>query len=351
MSDPVVLAFSCDFIPYGSSPVFSFMTNTVGAGGVWGNGIHLAQFGGLSNGINFPLGFAASPSIVSGVHIKFGGGTNGSAIMWHGQELTVFGLAITCPALASVAFDGFGLPTTTGSRRDESGWFAHAGVWYYVELESDLSWVDVPGDPLRHRAYVNTRVWVDGRLAIDWAGAPIDTGLVRLKTDPTEYLHVCVGGAGSESIIDNFYAGGTQLGGVRAQLYVPTADGAYSDWSPSAGTDHFALIDEDPVSAADYIASGTPGDVDLFEFEDSNARTTDIIGGEIVASIGGGDAGREIQFRYREGSIDYDLGSVQELDGFAGGSVKWAFWNNPATGFPFTPAEYDAGQFGVEVVS
>jgi hypothetical protein len=49
----------------------------------------------------------------------------------------------------------------------------------------------------------------------------------------------------------------------------PNADTADADRSPSAGTDHYAVVDETTVNGdTDYVASGTAGDLDLYEVGD-----------------------------------------------------------------------------------
>ena len=71
--------------------------------------------------------------------------------------------------------------------------------------------------------------------------------------------------------IDDVYVtnSGARLGESRVAALYPNADTADADWTPSTGTDHYALVDETTVNSdADYVASGTVGDLDLYETGD-----------------------------------------------------------------------------------
>jgi hypothetical protein len=55
------------------------------------------------------------------------------------------------------------------------------------------------------------------------------------------------------------------LGDVRCDTLFPNADTVTADWTPSSGTDGFALIDEVPPNTAGYIEAEQPGDISEFE--------------------------------------------------------------------------------------
>ena len=72
-------------------------------------------------------------------------------------------------------------------------------------------------------------------------------------------------------MIDDVYVTNTstRLGESRVAVLYPSADTAHADWTPSTGTDHYALVDETTVNSdTDYVASGTVGDLDLYEVGD-----------------------------------------------------------------------------------
>lgn len=58
------------------------------------------------------------------------------------------------------------------------------------------------------------------------------------------------------------------LGAVVVESLVPTSDDTVQ-WSPSAGTDNYALVDEIPCNfGTDYVYDDTSGDTDLYGYED-----------------------------------------------------------------------------------
>ena len=45
---------------------------------------------------------------------------------------------------------------------------------------------------------------------------------------------------------------------------VPTADGFYTQWTPSTGTSHFALVDEAPCNSTDSVSTTVAGNRDSY---------------------------------------------------------------------------------------
>lgn len=52
------------------------------------------------------------------------------------------------------------------------------------------------------------------------------------------------------------------LGDIRADLLLPDGAGTYQQWPPSTGTDHHAVIDENPPNTSDYLSNSTNGQQD-----------------------------------------------------------------------------------------
>lgn len=52
------------------------------------------------------------------------------------------------------------------------------------------------------------------------------------------------------------------LGDIRCDLLLPDGAGNYQQWTPSTGTDHHAVIDENPPNTSDYLSNGTNGEQD-----------------------------------------------------------------------------------------
>jgi len=69
---------------------------------------------------------------------------------------------------------------------------------------------------------------------------------------------------------------GTKNNGVpgitRLALLNPTSDAGPNAWTPSAGTDHYALVDEDEPDGADKLTSDTVAQQEVFGLEDLPAE-------------------------------------------------------------------------------
>jgi hypothetical protein len=59
------------------------------------------------------------------------------------------------------------------------------------------------------------------------------------------------------------------LGAVQVFMLVPNADAAPLQWTPSAGVNHFDLVDEVPQSTADYVESSTAAQIDQYLYDTS----------------------------------------------------------------------------------
>jgi len=54
------------------------------------------------------------------------------------------------------------------------------------------------------------------------------------------------------------------LGPVKVETLRPTGDTATINWTTSSGSDHYALVDENPVNASDYVYSATANQEDKY---------------------------------------------------------------------------------------
>lgn len=80
------------------------------------------------------------------------------------------------------------------------------------------------------------------------------------------------------------------LGPVQVISYPIDADGSPLQWTPSTGTEHFSLIDENGANAADYVQSDTDGQVDTFSISNFTGAGTIFalkIEAEVINTVGG----------------------------------------------------------------
>lgn len=145
------------------------------------------------------------------------------------------------------------------------------------------------------------------------------------------------------------------LGPVKVLSVRPSADGADSDWTPSTGSDHYALVD-DPVGApadSDRITSFTASDIDLFAFDDLSLPTGITILGVVLESVASmvSSGTRTLRPKYRNAGDTRSNGTNFVLNTTAWAWFSQVWEQDPIAASNWTKALVDAAQFGVEVVS
>lgn len=135
-------------------------------------------------------------------------------------------------------------------------------TWYYIELMGNIN-----------GASGSCQLWLNGVEEI--AETTGNFGSSNLSGISIGYLN----GSGVTAAvdIDDLYVTDTagppnnsQLGDVRIEAVYPTSDGANIQWTPSTGSDHYALVDEAsgtfPNDDTDYISDSVSGHVDEYNF-------------------------------------------------------------------------------------
>jgi len=189
--------------------------------------------------VGFGLYVAASSSTTFDLLAFRKTATNGVTLQYatSGSEITVANQATS---------------TTLGTT---SGAGLAVGNWYYVEVkvvdaESGSVEVRINGATVLTVSGVDTRATTAGY-------DNIKLGARRTYVDDWYVLN----GAGT---CNDF------LGDVQVRAIWPASDGDATDWTPSAGSDHYATVDENPCTTdTDYnSAAGTASD--LFNYSDAS---------------------------------------------------------------------------------
>ncbi len=207
--------------------------------------------------------------------------------------------------------------------------------YFYVEVKATIA--NVGG---------TAEVRVNGQTWISYSGDTQDTG-----NPSADNLQV----ANSNGYYDDLYICDDQgadcntfLGDVKIQSFVPTADGTYKEWTPSAGTDHFSLVDEIPPNGdTDYIAAGAVGLRDTYKLTPSVAGT--VLAVHLKFYIRKDDAGtRFVAPLIRSAGADYE-GTAQAVNGtFL--CMRQAYSAHPA-GRAWTAADLSNDEFGAKVTA
>jgi hypothetical protein len=135
------------------------------------------------------------------------------------------------------------------------------------------------------------------------------------------------------------------LGDVKVDAFIATGPGASAMWTPSAGLNWQTIDEVPPNDDTDYNeAPGTPGAVDTFPMPDASP-------GAIIYAVQSNltckklDAGTlSIAAAVRQGGVNYVGPTLIGLSTYS--IVLSMLQNNPATGLPWTEADFNAAEFG-----
>ena len=217
-----------------------------------------------------------------------------------------------------------------------------ANTWHYIELKVRI-----------HDTAGSYEVRVDGVTVL--SASDTDT---KFTTSPDlSVVQFCFRKSGQE--FDDIYicdTDGTKnnnlLGRVKVEAIFPSADGDSSDWTPSSGTDHSAMVDENPADDdTSYVESGTQDDTDLFAYDDLSAITTEPILGVQVST--------DVRMNEFPGALDVKLpvksstttsdGEVTNVNDDDYTIVHRILEDDPATSAAWTASGINSAQFGIKV--
>ncbi|SFM12805.1 hypothetical protein [Nitrosomonas communis] len=169
-------------------------------------------------------------------------------------------------------------------------------------------------------------------------GVPGNTGLSTIFKYDDFYLLDTTGPAPNNDF----------LGDVRIDAVYPSADGNYTDWTPSTGTSHYALVDDPTPNTTDYNASNVIGQKDSYVMGDPPSLASQIIYGVRVkvAALKDDAGSRSLKVGIRSGTTD-SLGAAQAL------STSQIYYSSihevdPNTGAAWTPAAVNAMEVVIE---
>jgi len=155
--------------------------------------------------------------------------------------------------------------------------------------------------------------------------------------------------AGSTFIYNDLYildsstqAGPNAFSDVLGDCYIyevyPTADGNYKQWTPSTGTDHYALVDDNPPNDdTDYVSATTVSLRDSYLYTLPTISSGGILATMLSPYARKTDAGvRRIVDMVRAGGTDYDGTSEQAIN------IAYQFKPMIRTFDPSTSAEWQS---------
>ena len=141
------------------------------------------------------------------------------------------------------------------------------------------------------------------------------------------------------------------LGKRRVVGLFPTSDvGGYQDFACSSGSDHYALVDENPVNDdTDYVQSSTTGHKDLWNHSALSGTGTSIAGIQINTMAKESDAtSLALSTLVKSGAAE-DAGTGEVIASATYRCLRRISETDPATGVAWTVSGLNAAQFGVKV--
>jgi len=216
-----------------------------------------------------------------------------------------------------------------------------AGAWNYFEWKLVASTTSGSFDFRRNEVSLGS-------------GAGVATSATVNTVDQVEFqLDHQVGGDSRLDDIVILSATTTFNGDQVIELILPSADGATTDWVPSTGSNHTAMVSETPNPDDDttYVSTTIDDKVELFSASDltyiSGGITAVMLHAEIRLSSSGS---RNVKGILRHSSTIAE-GTSQAIDDTSYDCVVQPWDTNPVTAAAWTLSDVNGAQFGVKSVA
>ena len=243
--------------------------------------------------------------------------------------------------------------TSTNSTLATSTSAMSTGTWYYIEVKVTI------GNSGTYQVKVN---------GVDWIASATGDTQAHATTTTANVILLGAVSLSAAALFDDYYicdgsgtANNDFLGDIRVDAVFPAADSATNAaWTCSAGTDHYALVDEKATDFPDddttYISSDTADQKDTFDMEALSYANGTILGVQVCVCARKDDAGpRSIAATVKSGASDDDgdtvsLGNSYEY--IKGANNSLPIWEtDPATSAAWTLEGVENAEFGVKLVA
>ncbi len=210
-----------------------------------------------------------------GIH---SGGGQGSGILLDSQSTLVLGLALKRIDV------GQAIRFQDSSGLLENSDYSLTQVYFQITDDGALNvkngdgtvLASLPAGSIPGNAYTYIELGATFHATQGWVGVRINNQLavdinnvntIRTANASAKLVQINGPAAGSGSDLDDLYiadGNGTDFTGPfwgDHKLYVdlPNGDGTYKEFTPSSGTTHYNLVDEDPFNGTDYVTANGSG--------------------------------------------------------------------------------------------
>jgi hypothetical protein len=142
------------------------------------------------------------------------------------------------------------------------------------------------------------------------------------------------------------------LGDCKVEAINPTAEGTYSEWTPSSGADNAALVDDaaSPDDDSTFVSSQTLNVRDTYLLQDLATATGTVYGVQSVLRARKDDAGtRKIRPLFRRAGVDATGAEVSLSDTYV--SHLEIFETDPTNAAAWNIANVNALEFGAKLTT
>jgi len=214
----------------------------------------------------------------------------------------------------------------------------NANIWYYLELKCFC-----------HPTDGTIEVRLNGTTIISLSG-------INTQTGAESYYNMVSLSGSYHCRLDDFYVcdgtGATcnDFQGVCKVIGIfPNADTATVQWTPSTGTTHYNLVDENPASNTDYVSTGTQSNTDLYLYP-SLAGDSTIVGIQVNTQVNLSSGTSVIIESPIVSSGAVDLGPRTQVLSAGYYDARHISMTNPDTNAAWTVENLAAAQIGVKVM-
>lgn len=213
-------------------------------------------------------------------------------------------------------------------------------TWAYIEFKV-----------LTHNSAGSFELRINGASVLSGSGIDTQQG-ANAYHNAVRFLPV----NNSSTLFDDLYiadgSGSTNndfFGSQRVIAIRPTAEGTNIDWTPSAGSDNSAMVDEDTVDGdTTYNETAGASDTDLFAYGDISAMT-DIKGIQISTDCRETDGTPFSLHSVVESGGTQDDGPAEPIGSTTYVTKTRIVEQDPATAAQWTIGGINAAQFGVKI--
>lgn len=206
--------------------------------------------------------------------------------------------------------------------------------WYYYEIK-----VNFPG----LSSSWTTDVYLNEELLISYTNSAFTE-----EVNYHQISHFEIMADGYPTYLDDVYVSdGDVYGDVTIGCIVPDGDTATKDWTRSAGSDNYALVNEKPADTTTYVYTDTVGNKDIYTLEDVDPAI-EIKGLQMVVLAEKEDSGlANFQGIWKPAATEYNTPTMYP------GTDEFTFFKhcqtlNPETGLAWTASEVNDLEVGIE---